>query len=189
MIASRDGTAVSARFALKSATTQAHERLDGLMAAFDLGRRDDYADFLRAQAGAFGAVEAALDRAGASRMIPDWPERRRAAALARDLGDLGVAAPAEVAPPRFQGEAAVLGGAYVLEGSRLGGRMLERSVPDDLPKTFLTHGNPRLWRAFVEILDHRLSSPADLSAATVAALAVFEAFTASAEIVLGGRRP
>lgn len=175
----------SARFALRSATSDAHERLDALFSRFDLSDRAGYGDFLTAQAGAFLGVEAALDNAGASGIVPDWDERRRSEALLSDLSGLDLASPSPVPAPEFSTEAALLGGLYVLEGSRLGGAILVRSVPDDLPTSFLTPGNPAAWRAFVTVLDERLSSPADMDAAVASASAVFEVFATSAHTTLG----
>jgi len=179
---------MSARFALRSATSDDHERLDALFSRFDLTDRAGYGDFLRAQAGAFPGVEAALDAAGAGDLLPDWKARRRAEALESDLTAMGLTAPVAVPAPAFVTEAEVLGGAYVLEGSRLGGAMLIRSVPDDLPRSFLSPGNPAAWRAFVAVLDQRLSSPASVDAAIMAATAVFEVFTLSACGVPGAER-
>ena len=175
---------MSARFALRAATSEAHERLDARFSRFDLAHPSDYQAFLLAQAGAFLPVEAALDATGAERIVPDWPQRRRAKALLADLAALGLVTPAPVAVPALNGEAAVLGAAYVLEGSRLGGAMLQRQVPDSLPKAFLCAGNPKLWRAFVTDLDQRLSSPTDIAAAAAAASSVFEAFASSASVIL-----
>lgn len=181
--------ASSPRFALKAATSDAHDRLDALFSRFDLTSRDGYGNFLRAQAGAWFAVEDALECAGADRMIPDWAHRRRSAALCADVASLGLAPPRPVSAPAFADEAAVLGGAYVLEGSRLGGALLVRSVPDDLPKSFLAPGNPGAWRAFASILDERLSSGAALDSASASAAAVFKAFEMSARNILGADRP
>lgn len=176
---------MSARFTLRSATAEAHEALDALFSRFDLTHRDGYGDFLLAQAGAFIGVEAALDQAGAARVLADWRERQRRGALSRDLADLGLEPPPPIAPPDFPTEAAVLGGLYVLEGSRLGGAMLVRNVPDDLPKAFLSPGNPMAWRAFVAVVDQRLSSAESLERAADAARSVFDVFAASARRLLG----
>lgn len=175
----------SARFALRSATAEAHARLDALFSTFDLTNPVDYGRFLQAQAGAFAPMEDALDAAGAALVVPDWPARRRAPALSADLASLGLPHPAPVAAPALRSEAAILGALYVLEGSRLGGALLVRTVPEGLPKTFLTPGNPAAWRAFVTLLDERLSSRADLDTASAAAAAAFSAFAFSASRVLG----
>lgn len=172
------------RFALRAATCEAHERLDARFSRFDLSRPGDYQAFLLAQAGAFLPMEAALDAAGAERVVADWTERRRAGALLADLAALGVPAPSPVAVPDLDSEAAILGAAYVLEGSRLGGAILLRRVPDYLPRAFLCAGNTGLWRAFVTELDQRLSSTAEIAAAAAAASSVFEAFASSASDIL-----
>lgn len=177
--------AVSPRFALKAATAEAHEHLDNRFSRFDLADPTQYGAFLSAQAGAFFPVEDALEAAGVADVIEDWPQRRRSDVLRSDLAALGLSDPAPVVSPALCSQADILGALYVLEGSRLGGAMLVRTVPDTLPKTFLTPGNPAAWRAFVTVLDQRLSSQADLDAAAAAASAVFEAFATSASNVLG----
>lgn len=101
------------------------------------------------------------------------------------MTSLGLALPRSVGAPGFTDEAEVLGGAYVLEGSRLGGALLVRSVPDDLPKSFLAPGNPNAWRAFVRNLDEQLSSGAAIKTAAASAIAVFSTFEASARNILG----
>lgn len=178
-----DAASMTARFALKHATAQAHERLDARFSRFDLTDRNDYGAFLLAQAGAFLPTEAALDDAGAGTVIGDWSDRRRASALRADLAALGLDEPPPVRIPAIEGEVAILGAAYVLEGSRLGGAMLLRQMPDDLPRAFMSAGNPKLWRAFVTHLDHRLSSPNDIAAASAVASSVFEAFASSASVL------
>lgn len=178
----------SARFQLRDATAGAHERLDSLFAAFDLADRRAYGDFLRAQAGALLPVEAALDRAGAARAVDDWSARRRTDALLADLAALHLAPPPPVTAPEFGTDAALLGGLYVLEGSRLGGALLIRSVPSDLPRAFLTPGNPAAWRAFVELMGERLRLSADMEAAIEGAISVFAAFETSARNICGADR-
>ena len=175
----------SARFALRSSTAESHARLDALFSTFDLADPLDYGLFLQAQASAFVPMEEALDAGGAARVVADWPARRRAPALSADLEALGLPMPPPVAVPELPTEAAILGALYVLEGSRLGGALLVRSVPEGLPKTFLTPGNPAAWRAFVTLLDQRLSSGAALAQASDAAASAFNAFALSASQVLG----
>lgn len=170
----------TARFHLKAATAEVHDRLDSLMSRFDLTQQDDYGRFLQAQAGAFFGVEAALEEAGVASVLADWRDRRRAEMLREDLAGLGLQIPAPVTPPALAGEASILGAVYVLEGSRLGGAVLVRTAPDTVPKKFLTPGNPLLWREFVSVLDERLSSEGARAEAASAALNVFDIFTTSA---------
>jgi heme oxygenase (biliverdin-IX-beta and delta-forming) len=174
---------MSARTALRAETRDAHERVDALFGRFDLGTRDGYAAFLATQASAFLPVEAALDAAGAAVFVPDWPERRRGAALRADLADLSVTAPElSLPPPHFPGKAPVLGALYVIEGSRLGGALLKRALPAAFPRRFLDARQAAgSWRRLLELIERDLFRPEARSAAIAAACAVFERFARAAE--------
>jgi len=180
--------AMTARFRLKAATAAAHERLDACMSRYDLGCRVDYGAFLQAQARAFIGVEAALDAACADTYLPDWRERRRSDALRADLGLLGLDVPEPALVPTFREEAEVLGAVYVLEGSRLGAAVLVCSVADEMPKSFLSSGNPAAWRALTSVLDERLSSPELLDTAVEGACSVFAVFENAARAFPGADR-
>lgn len=176
---------VSARLALREATRQAHERVDRLFAPLKLDSAEGYATFLGAQAAAFVPVEAGLDAAGADDILADWPRRRRAADLLGDLARLNQPAPAPAAAPIFHGEAQILGAVYVLEGSRLGGTLMKRKVPEGWPTAFLSAADPSLWRSLTAYLDARLTTPSDLQAAIGAAASVFAVFERAARDRLG----
>jgi len=166
--------------ALREGTRDEHERLDALLATFDLADRDQYAAFLSAHAAALLPLESALDAAGAERLVPDWAERRRGAAIRADLAELGAGMPDSVAVPALGGDAAMLGAIYVVEGSRLGGRFLARAVGDGLPKSYL--GAPQAagnWPKLLARIDALLYSADDLSHAVDAARAVFASFEAA----------
>lgn len=158
------------------------------MSGYDLTRHADYAAFLQAQASAFMGVEGALDGSEAGAYLPDWPERRRTAALRSDLSLMGLALPEPASVTPFCGEAEVLGAIYVLEGSRLGAAVLIRSVPDDFPRSFLSSGNPAAWRALASVLDERLSSPDRFDRAASAACSVFAVFENAARAYPGADR-
>lgn len=174
----------SPRFALRAATAAAHARVDALYSSLDLSRPDDYTRFLTSHAAAYLPVEQALARAGADDLVPGWSARRRGAALSTDLAAMGLAVPPAQPAPAFDGEAEILGGLYVLEGSRLGGAVLVRSVTPGLPTAFLAPEEASSWRGFVAQLDRRLASPAALNRATQSALAVFAVFERCARAVL-----
>ncbi|MDF0486910.1 biliverdin-producing heme oxygenase [Sphingomonas sp. H39-1-10] len=174
-------SAFSARGALRAATAAHHERVDAVFSRADLTNRVDYARFLQAQAGAYLPVEAALARAGAARIVPDWETRRRASRLTADLAALGVAVPEDEADVGFDDDAAVLGGVYVLEGSRLGGAMLARDVPADFPKSFLASDQVATWRDLLDLLQYRLISPGERSSAVESASRVFMLFESSGQ--------
>lgn len=173
---------MSARQALRDATGFAHGRVDAAYSRFDLASEPGYRVFLLAQAEALRPIERTLDDAGAAAVVPDWPDRRRAHLLLADLADLSVTAPEPFAKPSFiSGTASILGAIYVLEGSRLGGAVLKRAVPDRFPTKFLeARQNAGNWRRLLEILDHCLSRQSDLEAAILAAKEVFARFELAA---------
>ncbi len=172
---------------LRVATRAAHDRVDALFSGFDLARPADYRRFLLAQAAAFLPVERALDGAGVADLFPDWPARRRSPALVADCDALGLAAPAPLAAPGFDSPAEIVGAAYVLEGSRLGGAMLARSVGAGLPHAFLA-ASPvgGQWRAFLGQLEQLLTSDVQRSQAVKGATQVFDVFEQAARVAMEG---
>lgn len=169
----------NARQALRAGTAPYHDRVDAIFARTDFTDRAAYGRFLQAQAAAHIAAEDALDAAGASAVLPDWPTRRRAALLRADLAALGLDAPATCESLDLAQDAAILGGVYVLEGSRLGGTLLKRSVPAEFPATFLGAADPPAWRSLLATLDARLRTAEDVRIAIDAAARVFLLFEAS----------
>lgn len=147
---------ITARAALRAATHDQHERVDRLFSHIRLDDRSDYGKFLGAQAAAHIPVEDALTEAGVASVVADWPTRQRADCLRADLATLGLMVPEPAGSIVFESEAALLGGLYVLEGSRLGGAMLKRLVPDDFPARFLGGVNSAGWRSLLQMLDARL---------------------------------
>ncbi|MES2988772.1 MAG: biliverdin-producing heme oxygenase [Pseudomonadota bacterium] len=168
---------MSARAALRLATAPDHARVDAAFSQYDLSSREGYRRFLLRQAAAHLPVERALDGGVA---IEDWPERRRADAIRADLADLGCTDIAEAPFGGFSTPAEMLGGAYVLEGSRLGGQLLRKQVSDGLPTRFLAKGSSEAWRALLTVLETKLTSPEEIAAAVKGARAVFACFEAAA---------
>jgi heme oxygenase len=150
----------SARYLLRSATAKDHADVDGRFGSL-IGRGvTGYLEFLLLSAAAVGPIEEALRDAHVERILPDWEDRSRAASLRADLAELGVVTPMAARPPSLGGEAHQFGIAYVLEGSRLGARVLVRRLlasPDlDTPRAmrYLRHGEGLpLWQTFVERLE------------------------------------
>lgn len=169
----------TARAALRQATAAHHDRVDQIFSRADLTHREGYGRFLLVQAAAHLSAEEALGRAGAASVLPDWPARRRADLLRADLAALGLSA-AQDGAMVFAGPEEVLGGVYVLEGSRLGGALLRRQVPPGLPSTFLGASDPLGWRRLLALLEQRLVTDAQRAAAIIAAARVFAAFEAAA---------
>ncbi len=165
------------RAVLRRETAPDHERLDALFGRFRLDDPADYRAFLTAHAMALPAIERALDDAGFAALLDDWPHRRRGDAIAADLAALGAPVPAPFDAPPLDTPAAMWGAAYVVEGSRLGGALLSRDIPDGLPKSYLgTPQVPGAWRKFLECLDNQIHLPHDVAQATDTARAVFGMF-------------
>lgn len=169
-----------ARLRLRSATADDHARVDAAFGSFDLSSVNEYTRFLLAQARACLPVEAALERAGIATLLPDWADRRRGESLRADLAELGIGTidADEFRPLRAPAE--TIGAAYVLEGSKLGGRMLARGVPEHFPRRFIEAGSSNLWRDFIATLENTLTSAGTVEQAVGGARAVFAVFEASA---------
>jgi heme oxygenase len=165
------------RFALRAATDDVHRELDDLMSRLDLSQAGDYARFLGIHARTVPAVEWALASGGLDAIVEGWSAGRRSGAIEADLAAMGKPVPAPVSIPPIHGVAELLGTAYVLEGSRLGGKVLERRVAPGLPVNFLSHskkGDP--WPTVVAALDRFLYSDALLGEARDAARRCFALF-------------
>ncbi|TWI53861.1 heme oxygenase [Pseudomonas duriflava] len=154
--------ALSFRERLRQAGSELHQQVDDVFSSYRLTEREGYQAFLVAHASALFPLEEMLERAGIQQLVPDWTERCRRFALAEDLASLGVELPSYEPLDLYPGEAAQWGFAYVLEGSRLGGKMLARIVstsPDSRVREalrYLTHvprGGHNSWPAFLQELE------------------------------------
>ena len=156
-------------FTLRDATADRHAPVDTVLSQADLGDRRGYGRFLPAQAAAHIPVEEALDVLGIEAILADWPSRRRGDLIREDLDTLGLPLPPLEDQPRLGGVPALLGAAYVLEGSALGGAVLERSMAAGLPTLYLSTTRPAAWRDLITVIEARLTDPDDLDAAIDAA--------------------
>lgn len=169
---------------LRAATAAHHHRVDAAFASARLGVAAGYGAFLRAQAAAHLPVEAALAAGGVGAIVTDWSARRRGGLLRDDLAALGLDVPPAAGAIVLDTDAALLGALYVIEGSRLGGTLLKRSVAPGLPATFLGGGGSGAWRSLLTLLDDRLTTDPDRAAAIRAAGAVFDLFAIGARLHL-----
>lgn len=170
-----------ARKRLRDGTADCHERVDALFSRADLGSRIGYEVFLVAQAAAFLPAERTLEKGGIAEVLGDWPSRRRSHLIEQDLRDLGQQVPSGDDDLTLNGVPALLGGAYVLEGSRLGGAVLRRQVPGHLPAAFLSNNYPGAWRTMVDALDEQLTDTSAVDQAVEAARALFALFERSGQ--------
>jgi len=160
------------RQALREATVANHQHVDDLFSDFSFDSPAEYGAFLKAHARAIAPLEQ-LAR----------PESPRLPQLAADLAELGEALPQPLTMERQGGEGFRWGALYALEGSRLGGAMLERRVPPGLPRAYLSsvHGRGG-WIAFQEALDEAAESGGEdwIEGAIKGAEAAFALFAAAA---------
>ncbi|HKY82465.1 MAG TPA: biliverdin-producing heme oxygenase [Sphingobium sp.] len=167
------------RQALREATMANHQHVDDLFSGFSLDTAAGYGAFLRAHARAIAPLEAVAR--------PDAP---RLPMLVEDLEALGEALPAPLPMAGHGGEAFRWGALYALEGSRLGGAMLERRVAPGLPRAYLSavHGRGG-WLAFQQSLDAAAENGGDawVDDAIQGAEAAFALFAAAATSEGGNR--
>ena len=176
-----EASALSPHLALRAATADKHEQVDAIFAGHDLADRASYTAFLLAHARVLPPVERLL--ADRPRFL-DFPPRTPA--IAADLAALGRQLPSPEPVPAPRSDAAAWGMLYVIEGSRLGGAFLARSVPDGLPKAYLSAAHARGgWRALLAALDAELAAAGEsgVAEAVDAARATFDLYAAAAHDV------
>ncbi|MBE7217935.1 MAG: biliverdin-producing heme oxygenase [Caulobacteraceae bacterium] len=169
---------MSARWTLRAATAAEHERLDAAFARFDLADAAHYRAFLQAHRRALPALEAAVAVSGAA--WAGWSPR--AEPLEADLRALGAEPETAEAPVPPLTPAQAWGVQYVLEGSRLGGRLLAQRLAPDAPRNYLANAQPAgAWVRFQESLDQAIGdAPATLAEAEAGARLAFARFQAAA---------
>jgi heme oxygenase len=178
-------TARSARGQLRTATRDLHARLDARLAPLMTQGDAGYQEFLLRSAMALLPVEQALTEAGVAILLPDWPQRLRSCALRGDLAALALAEPAGAAVAAVCGEAFQFGMLYVLEGSRLGARLLLAEVAALSPvcraaTRYLSHGQGlSLWPTFLQRLEASQQVQREPEQAAAGARVVFRQFLAA----------
>ncbi|SHE85591.1 heme oxygenase [Loktanella atrilutea] len=179
------------RWFLRDATATSHRRLDTCMDRLDLTSATDYTAFLMISHRGISQVEIALDAFGIGAIYPNWPAARRLDCLDADLSALGerAAGPVRQWLPKSVPEA--LGALYVLEGSRLGARiLLGRASASSDPRVsrnlrYLRHGQDQpLWPDFLDLLETHVTSETDFIMAKAGALTAFDIFLDAATTLM-----
>ncbi len=175
----------SVRDRLRAATAHQHERVDALFGRLNLADEADYRLFLTSHAAALLPMEQWLD-SHAGMVVDDWPARSRGAALLADLAAMDIPVPTGEPFAPAPSEPSVGGILYVLEGSKMGGRVLARQVREGLPRQYLSAGgNGGAWKKLVARLDDIVVTGGDLSTATSSASLAFDRFTVAGMKALG----
>jgi heme oxygenase len=172
----------SRRFALKAATAEAHERVEGVVRAAGMfDTLDGYRRYVAATWALRTRFEGLLDMNGAAAIWPLWPTRRIAHLAEQDMADLGILPRPEEFAPSTLSSGELLGVLYVLEGSSLGARLLLRSVSrlglsadNGARHLHAQAGEASAWRGFVEVLEASPQPPCHEMARSV-----FDAFAAA----------
>lgn len=179
------------RDAVRASTRVVHEELERrLDLESGAWTRDRYTAFLRAT---LAVVEPVEDRIAPliRPYVPASLESDGAARLRHDLAALGSTSTGLPIPrlPRIEDAAAAFGAAYVLEGSRLGGRIIADILESrlDIGTRHLTYLRPPAsqtatrWRTFLASLDSfgRAGDQSQWGATTSTAAGVFAAFEES----------
>ena len=133
----------------------------------------------------FGALEKRIDLYITPAYLPDYHQRRKAAALAQDITDLG----SELAPeagadhlPAIHNRLQAFGALYVIEGSTLGGQIISKMMEKQLPlptgrgllffKGYGEHSGA-MWAAFTTALNAQVHIAAEEETVIAAANQTF----------------
>src|SRR5664279_5851825 len=112
---------------LRSHTLQLHKAFESRIDLSTIATREGYIRYLWANRPC-ASIESALAKAGIHRLLTDWNQRERWSALAGDLAALGVRPSPFAAFEIEPDDGTLLGCAYVLEGSRLGARVILQAI-------------------------------------------------------------
>ncbi len=172
---------------LRRETRASHAALDARLRTPALTSREGYVRYLRMNQACL-SIEPALVAAGIHAVLPDWDQRQRGPALARDMEDMGIVPLAPPLPRIESGTGALLGWSYVLEGSRLGAAVIlaaleAEGVPGPRDATrFLRHGlGVPFWRSFKTALSRIDHDEIAITHARAAARTAFGCFLACAQ--------
>jgi heme oxygenase (biliverdin-IX-beta and delta-forming) len=177
---------MSAHAVLRATTAGQHALIDVALSRFDLTDRNSYVKFLLAHAAVLPPIEKAL---AADSSLPPW--RARTEALKLDLASFGHGMP----PPlsiEMSSLAEKFGLLYVIEGSRLGGRLLLSRVAPAFSSNYLgAIHEPGEWRAFIDALEERASAEHSgwLDCVAVGAGRGFQLYAESVARVLASSNP
>ena len=192
MAAEGEGTGTDVLRLLRTGTAAEHDAVERGLALLDPGLdRLRLVEVLGRLHGFWRAAEAGLD-AWAAEHAADaaavtWPSRRRAALFAADLAELGAAPPPPVPElPALPGTGAALGRMYVLEGSTMGGRFIDRHLGTlpDLAGTRLRAFSPyggetgAMWHGFRQAVRAHVADGGEPAAVVSAARGTFQALAA-----------
>lgn len=183
------------RYRLRAATADVHAELDAVSeSAGFFDNRAAYAGYLVATLQARRSIELGLDACHVEQIFAMWPARRIIAALAADIADLGGPTAGPDAAALDYSPAAALGALYVLEGSALGARLLERRAaalgmtPEFGGRHFAVQtSRDGAWAALLKVLEHAGLDADGEDECTASALATFGRFSEAYRVIAHSR--
>lgn len=174
---------------LKQETKTNHQLLEKALVGNLKGIRSktEYTDLLKLFYSYFGGLEMRINEIIDTNLLPDSNQRRKTAALAQDLEDLGSEIPAKAsgnALPTINLHLQALGALYVIEGSTLGGKIISKMMQQHLGLTgsglsfFSGYGEQteHMWDTFKEVLDQQARNPEEEAVVIAAANETFLKF-------------
>jgi heme oxygenase len=180
----------SIRDRLRRSTAALHARVDKSMVSILQQGAEGYVRFLQTSASAILPIEHALTGANVSSLLPDWQQRTRSLALKSDLASLSAAVPANnpLSWTHLQDESYQYGVLYVLEGSRLGARVILQALRKEPSHvhgnalSYLSHGEGKpFWPTFLAHLEASEAARTNPETAVAGALATFQMFLSRSE--------
>ena len=122
---------------IKEATKSNHQALEKKLIAKikAIRNKEDYGELLVIFYEFFGGLECILEERMELSNLPDYLNRRKTSALADDLKHLGISLPLFAtgdALPQINNHSEALGVLYVIEGSTLGGPIINKMVSRQL---------------------------------------------------------
>ncbi len=175
---------------IKAATLNYHQETEKILVGKMRSMRSvsDYAHILQLFYGYFGGLELLIDQYINAQNLPDHNERRKTAALATDLANLGSVLPQKAANtelPQISNALQAFGALYVIEGSTLGGKIISKMVQQHLGinngkglSFFDGYGEDtgKKWKGFQQILNSIAPSKTEQDEVIAAANNTFEKF-------------
>lgn len=159
---------------LKETTKSNHQLLEKKLITNikSIRTKEDYAALLALFYSFFGGMEKHINQTIDTRSLPDYTERRKAAALAEDLTALEAQKPVladDESIPEIKNHLQAMGALYVMEGSTLGGKIISKIIRQQLNEPqmkglcfFNSYGDAtdEMWQRFKDVIDQPLS-PSD----------------------------
>lgn len=175
---------------IKAATQHYHQETEKILVGKMKSMRSagDYAHILQLFYGYFGGLELLIDQYINTQNLPDHNERRKTAALATDLANLGSVLPQKAINtelPKINNALQAFGALYVIEGSTLGGKIISKMVQQHLGMNdgkglsfFNGYGDEtgKKWKSFQQILNEIAPSQTEQDEVIDAANNTFEKF-------------